>query len=136
MISGFVAKTGMMFEAPLKLTIEGNVTFDFPEKPKPVASGIDCPKCGLKLMKGQWQYECECGYKLWHIVAKVPLSEETILELLTTGKTKEKINGFTSKAGNVFDACLKYEEDTIKFDFDNPGGEKNGTDSDQQPVQS
>ena len=135
-ISGFVAKTGMMFEAPLKLTIEGNVTFDFPEKPKPVESNIACPKCGLKLMKGQWQYECECGYKLWHTIAKVALTEETILELLTTGKTKEKIIGFTSKAGNVFDACLKYEEDTIKFDFDNPGGVKNGTDSDQQPVQS
>ena len=30
--------------------------------------------------------------------------------------------GFTSKAGNVFDSCLKYdaETNTISFDFDNP----------------
>ena len=42
-------------------------------------------------------------------------------ELLTTGKTKNKVIGFTSKAGNVFDACLKYENEQISFDFDNPG---------------
>ncbi|MBR2045500.1 MAG: topoisomerase C-terminal repeat-containing protein [Agathobacter sp.] len=120
-IEGFVARTGMKFDAPLKLTEDGQVTFDFPEKPKPVESNVDCPKCQKKMQKGQWQYECECGFKLWHTVAKVPLTEETIIELLTTGKTKKKIVGFTSKSGNVFDACLKYEDDTIKFDFDNPG---------------
>ncbi len=120
-IEGFVAKTGMKFDAPLKLTEDGHVTFDFPEKPKPVESNVECPKCQKKMLKGQWQYECECGFKLWHTVAKVELPEETIIELLTTGKTKKKIIGFTSKAGNVFDSCLKYEEDTIKFDFDNPG---------------
>ena len=122
-ISGFVAKTGMMFDAPLKLTEEGQVTFDFPEKPQPVESNVECPKCQKKMLKGQWQYECECGFKLWHTVAKVELPEETIIELLTTGKTKKKIVGFTSKAGNVFDTCLKYEDDTIKFDFENPGEE-------------
>ena len=73
------------------------------------------------MKKGQWQYECECGFKLWHTVAKVELSEEIIIELLTTGKTRQKVTGFTSKAGNVFDTCLKYEDEQIKFDFDNPG---------------
>ena len=120
-ISGFVAKTGMMFDAPLKLTEDGRVTFDFPEKTKPVESNVDCPKCSNKLQKGEWQYECECGFKLWHTIAKVELPEETVIELLTTGKTSKKIAGFTSKAGNIFDTCLKYEDDTIKFDFDNPG---------------
>ena len=38
-----------------------------------------------------------------------------------TRKTKNKVIGFTSKAGNVFDACLKYENEQISFDFDNPG---------------
>ena len=28
---------------------------------------------------------------------------------------------YTSKAGNTFDTCLKYENDQISFDFDNPG---------------
>jgi DNA topoisomerase-3 len=120
-INGFVAKTGMIFEAPLKLTDEGRVEFDFPEKPKPEDTNVPCPKCQKLLKRGQWQYECECGYKLRHTVAQVPLTEETITELLATGKTRHKITGFTSKTGNVFDACLKYEDDTIKFDFDNPG---------------
>lgn len=120
-ITGFVAKTGMKFDAPLKLTEDGRITFDFPEKPKPVESTVPCPKCGKLLMKSQWQYECECGFKIWHTVAKVPLSEDVIKELFTTGKTRNKVTGFTSKAGNVFDACLKFENDTISFDFDNPG---------------
>lgn len=129
-VSGFVAKTGMMFEAPLKLTEEGNVEFDFPEKPKPQDSNVPCPKCHALMKRGQWQYECECGFKLWHTVAKVSLPEETILTLLTEGKSKEKISGFTSKAGNVFDAYLKYEDDTIKFDF----GRKDEPAEKQQPV--
>ena len=129
-VSGFVAKTGMMFEAPLKLTEEGNVEFDFPEKPKPQDSNVPCPKCHALMKRGQWQYECECGFKLWHTVAKVSLPEETILTLLTEGKSKEKISGFTSKAGNVFDAYLKYEDDTIKFDFDR----KDEPAETQQPV--
>lgn len=73
------------------------------------------------LTKTQWRYECDCGFKVWHTVAKVALSEEVMKELLTTGKTRQKITGFTSKAGNTFDACLKYEKEQILFDFDNPG---------------
>ena len=120
-ISGFIAKTGMMFDAPLKLTEDGRVTFDFPEKPKPVETTLICPKCKKQLKKSQWYYECECGFKLHHTIAKVELSEETVKELLETGKTKTKVVGFIAKSGNQFDACLKLEDDQIKFDFDNPG---------------
>lgn len=120
-IKGFVAKTGMMFDAPLKLTPEGTVTFDFPEKPKPVDTTLKCPKCGHFMKKSQWYYECECGFKVAHTVAKVELEEAVMQELFETGKTKKKITGFTSKAGNVFDTCLKFEDDRISFDFDNPG---------------
>jgi DNA topoisomerase-3 len=86
-----------------------------------VETKVSCPRCGKLLMKSQWRYECECGFQVWHTVAKVELSEEIMGELLTTGKTKNKVTGFTSKAGNVFDACLKYENEQISFDFDNPG---------------
>ena len=58
-IKGFIAKTGMMFDAPLKLTPEGQVTFDFPEKPKPVDTTLKCPKCGQYMKKSQWYYECD-----------------------------------------------------------------------------
>ena len=120
-IKGFIAKTGMMFDAPLKLTPEGQVTFDFPEKPKPVDTTLKCPKCGHFMKKSQWYYECECGFKVAHTVATVELEEAVMQELFETGKTKKKITGFTSKAGNVFDTCLKFEDDRISFDFDNPG---------------
>ena len=131
-IEGFVAKTGMKFDAPLKLTEEGDITFDFPEKPKPVETKVKCPRCGRMLMKSQWRYECDCGFKIWHTVAKVELSEEIMNELLTTGKTKKKVNGFTSKAGNVFDTCLKYENEQITFDFDNPGEEEKKQEPEQK----
>ena len=120
-ISGFIAKTGMKFDAPLKLTSDGKITFDFPEKPKPVETTVKCPKCTKLLQKSQWYYECECGFKVSHTVAKVPLSEEMVRELLETGKTRDKVTGFVSKAGNPFDTCLKFEDDRILFDFDNPG---------------
>ncbi len=76
-ISGFVAKTGMKFDAPLKLTEEGEIAFDFPEKPRPEETTVPCPKCGKMLMKTQWRYECACGFKIWHTVAKVELSERS-----------------------------------------------------------
>ena len=53
-------------------------------------------------------------------------------ELLTTGKTKKKVTGFTSKAGNVFDTCLKYENEQITFDFDNPGEEEKKQEPEQK----
>lgn len=124
-IEGFVAKTGMKFDAPLKLTKEGQVAFDFPEKPKPAETAVACPACGKLLKKSQWYYECECGLKISHTVAQVALTEDVILELFATGKTKAKLTGFISKAGNQFDACLKFEDGRIQFDFDNSGEEIN-----------
>lgn len=140
-IEGFVAKTGMMFTAPLKLTEEGQITFDFPEKPAPVPSHLVCPKCGKTMMKEQWAYTCECGFKLRHTVAQVELPEAVLQELLETGKTGTKIAGFVSRSGSTFEACLKYENDKIEFDFENPGmtpekkeGKENGSNEDQEPV--
>ncbi len=135
-IKGFIARTGMMFDAPLKLTKEGQVAFDFPEKPKPVETALACPKCGKMLQKSQWYYECECGFKVSHTVAKVELSEEVMRELFETGKTAKKITGFVSKAGNQFDTCLKFDGKRISFDFDNPGEEASGKIERSLPEQS
>ena len=123
-IHGFLSKNGTKFDAPLKLTEEGQIAFDFPEKPKPTETNLTCPRCKeRKLFKSQWYYECnfQCGFRIGHTVAQVPISEEIMQELFTTGKTKNKITGFVSKAGNQFYACLKYEDERIQFDFDNPG---------------
>ncbi|MDP4381147.1 topoisomerase C-terminal repeat-containing protein, partial [Escherichia coli] len=73
------------------------------------------------LQRSQWYYECACGFKVGHTVAAVTLSEDVMRELLENGRTKEKISGFVSKAGNTFEACLKFMDDRTSFDFENLG---------------
>ncbi|MDE7202272.1 MAG: topoisomerase C-terminal repeat-containing protein, partial [Lachnospiraceae bacterium] len=122
-IQGFQAKSGAKFDAPLKLTADGQVVFDFPDRPAPAETKLACPRCNAhKLKKSQWYYECECGFKIGHTVAQVPISEEQMQELFTTGKTAEKVSGFVSKAGKPFDAYLKYVDEKIQFDFNNQSG--------------
>lgn len=130
-IEGFVARTGMKFDAPLRLNKEGKVEFDFPEKPKPVETGIECPNCHKKLLKTQWRLECECGFKLWHTIAGVELNEEQFTQLFTEGKTKEVISTFKSKSGNEFCAYLVYDKEKreIAFDFNIPKDNNNEQDT-------
>ena len=125
-IQGFVAKTGMMFEAALKLDEEKRVVFDFPEKEEPKETTVKCPKCGQLMKRDKWRYLCECGYSQFHTVAGIALTDEQMTQIFTEGSTKEPIRGFTSKAGNVFDAflVLKQDEngkDNISFDFNGVG---------------
>ena len=125
-IQGFVAKTGMMFEAALKLDEEKKVVFDFPEKEEPKETTVKCPKCGQLMKRDKWRYLCECGYSQFHTVAGIALTDEQMTQIFAEGRTKEPIRGFTSKAGNVFDAflVLKQDEngkDSISFDFNGVG---------------
>lgn len=134
-IQGFLSKSGSKFDAPLKLNREGQIVFDFPDRPEPVETSLLCPRCkALKLKKSQWYYECECGFRIGRIVAQVFISEEIMQELFETGKTKTKLTGFVSKTGKAFDTCLKYEDERIQFDFDNPG-EKTAADTNGSEAQ-
>lgn len=134
-IQGFIAKTGMMFEAALKLDEEKKVVFDFPEKEEPKETTVKCPKCGQLMKRDKWRYLCECGYSQFHTVAGIALTDEQMKQIFTEGRTKEPIRGFTSKAGNVFDAflVLKQDEngrDSISFDFNGVGDK-----TEEQPEQ-
>lgn len=138
-IQGFVAKTGMMFDAALKLDEEKKVVFDFPEKEEPKETTVKCPKCGQLMKRDKWRYLCECGYSQFHTVAGIVLTDEQMTQIFTEGRTKEPIRGFTSKAGNVFDAflVLKQDEngkDNISFDF-NGVGDKTEQTPERQPGQ-
>lgn len=138
-IQGFVAKTGMMFEAALKLDEEKKVVFDFPEKEEPKETTVKCLKCGQLMKRDKWRYLCECGYSQFHTVAGIALTDEQMTQIFTEGRTKEPIRGFTSKAGNVFDAflVLKQDEngkDNISFDF-NGVGDKTEQTPERQPGQ-
>lgn len=119
-LKGFTGKTGKPFDAALKLNEDKQIVFDFAEREPPTETNLACPRCKAhKLKKGQWYLECACGFRVRHIVAQAALSEETMQELFTNGKTKNKVTGFLSKTGKPFDAFLIYEKEEIKFDFDN-----------------
>ena len=78
-----------------------------------------CPKCNGKLQKNKRNYFCECKFKLPAVIAGKELDDAIIGELLDKKVTTEKVQGFTSKAGNLFDAYLKLnEEDRVVFDFE------------------
>ena len=82
-IQGFVAKTGMMFEAALKLDEEKKVVFDFPEKEEPKETTVKCPKCGQLMKRDKWRYLCECGYSQFHTVAGIALTDEQMTQIFT-----------------------------------------------------
>lgn len=117
-IDKFVAKTGMMFTASLKLAEDGKVIFDFGEGDT-VNTEISCPNCNQKLHKNKKNYFCECKFRLPAVVAGKALDESVIKELLSSKITKEKVQGFVAKSGNLFDAYLRLnEEQRIVFEFD------------------
>ncbi|MCR4679634.1 MAG: topoisomerase C-terminal repeat-containing protein [Lachnospiraceae bacterium] len=128
-ISGFKSKSGNSFDAKLTLARneEGVVTgckFVFEDEDK-VMENVKCPKCGSSIIKGHMGYRCAsyvregdgCKFFVGKI-AGVELSEEQFTKLITDKKT-DKIQGFLSKKGSVFDAVLKLDENSnIVFDFE------------------
>ncbi|MBR3769239.1 MAG: topoisomerase C-terminal repeat-containing protein [Lachnospiraceae bacterium] len=117
-IDKFVAKTGMIFSAALKLTDENRVAFDFGEG-ETVVTELICPACGAKLNKNLKQYFCGCGLRFFKSIAGHEIKDETMDVLLKKKRTPEKIQGFTSKSGNLFDAYLELnEENKIVFSFE------------------
>lgn len=118
MIDKFIAKTGMMFTAALKLSGEGNIVFDFGEGDT-VDTELICPKCNNKLKKNLRNVFCDCKFRIPLTIAGKELTEEIVSELLTEKRTKEKVQGFTAKSGNLFDAYLEMnEENRIIFSFE------------------
>lgn len=124
-IDNFVGKTGMMFSASLKLSQDGNITFDFGEG-ETVETELACPKCNKKLNKNLKNYFCDCKFRIPAVIAGKELEEAVINELLTQRRTTEKIQGFTAKSGNLFEAYLKMsEDDRVVFDFEERKVEEN-----------
>lgn len=115
-IKGFKSKAGKKFDASLVLR-DGQIGFDFGEN-EVNESSILCPKCANnKLKVDNRSYFCDCGFRIYHTVAKVRLDEEKIVELLSLKRTKMKVTGMVGKSGKSFDSVLKYEDERISFDF-------------------
>ena len=118
LIQGFKNKEGRKFDAMLAIDRDGKISFEFPERKPAEESGITCPKCGKTLMRDEYKYSCECGYKIKYVIAHRKLTEQHIAGLIEHGRSA-KIDGFTSKKGKRFSAVLKCNENgEISFEFD------------------
>ena len=81
-----------------------------------------CPECGNKVTKSKYGYQCEgykegCKFRMYGILCKKVITPATAKKLLEEGKT-EKIEGFISKAGKTFSACLEMKENKVVFLFE------------------
>jgi DNA topoisomerase-3 len=84
-------------------------------------SACICPKCKTANVRFYPKVaKCtdpNCGLVVFRSISEKDLTDKQILELLTKGKTAV-INGFKSKAGKVFAAALKFDENyRVIFDF-------------------
>lgn len=83
-----------------------------------------CPKCGKNVKKDRFSFRCEdgrdgiCDFKIPTVLCKRAIPVDAAVQLINNGRCG-KIVGFVSKTGKPFDAALKYEDNTVKFDFEN-----------------
>jgi DNA topoisomerase-3 len=85
-----------------------------------------CPKCKTAHIRIYPKVaKCSdpnCGLIVFRNISEKELSDKQVLELLTKGKTAV-INGFKSKAGKVFAATLKFDENyKMIFEFSDRKG--------------
>lgn len=127
-LKGFKSKAGKSFSAKLKLDQDYKMTFEFDNAPngdegkQSKETALQCPQCkeGHIILNDKGAF-CsagreKCTFAVWRQVASLSLSDQQIEELIIKGITG-KIDGFKSKAGKLFNAKLKLEENKVKFDF-------------------
>ena len=84
-----------------------------------------CPLCGGNVIRTKFGYGCSnfrengCRFSISKSICSRPISVSNVKMLLATGKTS-KIQGFVSKNGKSFDACLRLEDGKAVFDFATP----------------
>ena len=82
----------------------------------------ECPLCKGNVIRTKFGYGCDrykdgCKLNINNVILDRVISVSNVQLLLKNGKTS-KIEGFISKkTGKPFDAVLKLEDGTVKFDF-------------------
>ena len=81
-----------------------------------------CPLCGSVVVEQERSYGCSgwrggCKFAIWKTIAGKRLSAKTAQALVRRGRSP-LLKGFQSKAGKPFDARLKLENGTVRFDFE------------------
>ena len=87
---------------------------------------VKCPKCGAGPFRGDYlTYTCTgCGLRIWKSIAGREFEPDEVQQLLAEGVVGP-LEGFVSKMGRKFAACIKLnEEHKTEFVFDDSG--KNG----------
>lgn len=92
--------------------------------PKKAADGPlgPCPLCGATVTEQERSYGCSgwrngCKFAIWKTIAGKKVSTRTAQALLRRG-VSPLLKGFKSKAGKPFDAKLKLENGTVRFEFE------------------
>jgi DNA topoisomerase-3 len=80
-----------------------------------------CPKCKTVQVRFYPKVakctDANCGLVVFRNVSEKQLSDGQIMDLLTKGRTAV-IKGFKSKAGKLFEAALKFDENfRVMYDF-------------------
>lgn len=86
-----------------------------------------CPVCQNDVIERTRSYVCSqnknddssCPFIIWKTIAGKDLTETEVRSLMETGNSG-LIKGFTSKAGNPFDATLVLKEGKVTFEFSAP----------------
>lgn len=92
-----------------------------------------CPKCGKgHIIQGKKGYGCSawkggCDFVIWQEIAGKKISKTLAKQIIKDGQTKELVEGLTSKAGKIFSARLRLDDDKkVVFAFDQKmAGNKN-----------
>lgn len=108
-ISDFVSpKSGKNFTAKLVLNKDKKLDFAF-EVPDFEETDIKCPLCKKKNLRSMEKYySCECGFRLYKVIAGHKVTNNDI-EQLRTNKETDEIDDFVSQKGNNFPARLKLD---------------------------
>ena len=110
----FTKKDGSSFQAAVQINLkEKKVRFVNPDE-----RSVVCPICHANARMTEHGIFCDsCGLKLFRNIAKKRLSDRDLMSLVKKKKTGE-IEGFTSKKGTPFSACLILGDDKqIHFSF-------------------
>lgn len=122
-IEGFKSKAGKAFTAKLKRSGE-KIEFVFDNAPKAETkeTALTCPFCGGAVTENAKAYGCSnwkeknCKFSVWKVMSGKTMTEKIVKELIEQKKTS-KIDGFKSKAGKEFSACLVLNMDAKKIDL-------------------
>ena len=89
--------------------------------PNNVNSIVKCPKCSGDIFEGKKGFGCSqwkqgCKFVIWKTIAGKKISTTQVKTIIEKGKSS-RLKGFTSKAGNKFEATLKLAETGVEFEF-------------------